>query len=131
MYWVLKHSPMNSWCEYGKDRLKTKGCRAQCILRNVWCELEKDQLKTLGFTVFTRNRQIFPPGGHKWNRSVPKIDWHLKLGPTHIWCKYEENRLKLRSLWSAHKKTPFGPLVATNGIAPKIYWCLDLGTRDM
>ena len=22
------HGPMNSWCEFGKDRLKTKGCRA-------------------------------------------------------------------------------------------------------
>ena len=28
MYWSVKHAPMNIWCEFGKDRLKIKGCRA-------------------------------------------------------------------------------------------------------
>ena len=34
------------------------------------------------------------PGVHKWNHSVPKINWRLDLDPTHIWCEYEENWLK-------------------------------------
>ena len=27
-HWGLKHGPVNIWCKFGKDRLKTKGCRA-------------------------------------------------------------------------------------------------------
>ena len=43
-----------------------------------------------------------------------KIDWHLDLGPMHIWCEYEENLVENSGLQSAQKKNPFGPLVATN-----------------
>ena len=42
----------------------------------------------------TRNKQIWPPGGHKWNRRALEIDWRLDLGPTDIWCEYEEIQLK-------------------------------------
>ena len=28
MYWGLDHGPMNFWCDFEKDPLKTKRCRA-------------------------------------------------------------------------------------------------------
>ena len=119
MYGGLDHGPMNIWCEFGKDHLKTEGhrahatnldpsgqkwnCRAPKIdwhlgfgLRNrmYGVNFEKNQLKPLWFTMHKRNKQISPPDGSKWNHRVRKINWRLDLGPMHIWSEYEENQLK-------------------------------------
>ena len=145
---------MNIWCEFGKDRLKTKGCRAHTrkinlppsgqkwnyralkitwhlglSLRNIWCEFDKDQLKTLGCTVYTRNKRIWSCGGHKWNRKSIGLS-------SLIQCIFgvilKKIGWKLRSpecpqenpFWS-----PYGH--KWNCRVPNIDWCLDFGTRDM
>ena len=43
---------------------------------------------------------------------MPIIDWHIDLGPTHIWCEYEENQ----SLECPQENNFWPPLVATSGM---------------
>ena len=54
------------------------------------------------------------PSGNKWNHRAMKIHRYLNFGPMHIWCEYEENRLKTLESRGYTRKTAFGPLVATN-----------------
>ena len=42
--------------------------------------------------------------GHEWNYWVPKTDWCIDLGPTHTWCEYEENWLKISLVSRMHTR---------------------------
>ena len=110
--WSLEHGLMNKfgpkWSKMNCGVLKITW-HVGFGLRNVCCEFEKDQMKTLGFTVFTRNKRFWPPGGHKWNCRVPKMDWCLDLDPMHIWCEYEEYQLKTQVSRAPTRKTHMAP----------------------
>ena len=86
--------------------------------RTLWCKFEKDQLNAGVYSVHKKHTnlafwwpQLEPQGGENWLVSRPWSNAYL----VYIWRKSVENW----GLWSTHKKTPFGPLLATNGIAER------------
>ena len=90
--YMKKHTRKN---ELGPLVAQKSNCRALIIswhvslrLRNVWCEFEKDYLKTLEVcSVYTKQTNLVPWWPRMELQGVEN-DWHLELGPMHIWCVY-------------------------------------------
>ena len=90
-------------------KLKPQGAENKLMSRSLVQCIFGVNMKKIGWKLGSleslQENPFWPPSGHKWNRRVPKINWHLDLCARDMWSKNDWMRI---AEFRVHTRNPCG-----------------------
>ena len=76
---------------------------------NIWCEFEEDSLKTALWSAHKKKRS-WSPCGHECHLWMGTMYWGRDTGPMNIWCRFEKDQLKNLLCRCTQEKMKLAPI---------------------